>query len=83
MNLSDKDALDRNKKTQAFDPPLNHEEETEDSSTGDEEKQSAEEWVSPEVEENKEPRKRPRWSPKRRCSECPAGNFKIQVPVSR
>jgi hypothetical protein len=75
MNLSDKDALDRNKKTQAFDPPLNHEEETEDSSTGDEEKQSAEEWVSPEVEENKEAKEKTEVVTKEAMLRVPSGQL--------
>ena len=58
MNPSDKHNRDRNKDTQAFDPPLIHEEEIEHSSTGDKEKESVEERESPEVEENEEIKER-------------------------
>ena len=54
MNPSDKDYRDRNEEMRAFDPPLIHEQEIEHSSTDDEEKESAVERESPEVEENEE-----------------------------
>ena len=56
MNPSDKGHSGRNAETQAFDPPIIHEEEIEQerSPTEDDEKQSAEERESPEIDENGE-----------------------------
>jgi hypothetical protein len=71
MNPSDKDDRDHNKYTQAFDPPLVHEEELEH----DEDKETEEEEESPEVEENKETKAKTEGATKEAMLRVPSGQL--------
>jgi hypothetical protein len=75
MNPSDKHNRDRNNDTQAFDPPLIHEEEFEHLATGDEDKETEEEGESPEVEENKETKEKTEVATKEAMLRVPSGQL--------